>query len=190
MLLPSAAYLLCMTPFIQQNMEHTHWSWYLQATANALKIYTASTPFTMLYLLPIVLYMLICLKIFSKDLNVLTCLVKRCILITSFTHSVKYRQRNKWHILIRFHAITEVHTKHEMGNIRLQEIPSGNGSGHGTKKWYFESALELFKHGSSKKCHCTFIYRTSRKLLKPVKITETKCIFSLQTTTPPLVQKY
>jgi len=33
-------------------------------------------------------------------------------------------------------------TKHEMGNIRLQEMPSGNDNGRGTKKWYFESALE------------------------------------------------
>jgi hypothetical protein len=72
-----------------------------------------------------------------------------------------------------------------MGNVRLQEIPSGNDNGHGTKKWYFESALEIFEHASNKKCHCTFIYRKSQKLLKPVKITDTKCIFSLQITITP-----
>jgi len=33
-------------------------------------------------------------------------------------------------------------TKHETWNVRLQEMPSGNDSGHGTKKRYFESALE------------------------------------------------
>jgi hypothetical protein len=39
-----------------------------------------------------------------------------------------------------------------MGNVRLQEIPSGNYNGHGTKKWHFESALEIFEHASDKKC--------------------------------------
>ena len=158
-------------------MEHTHWSWYLQVTANDLKIYTAATIFIMLYLLPIVLYTLICLKIFSKELNVLIRLVNCCILITSLTRSVKYCQRNKWHILIQgskqcFHVITKVHIKHETGNVRLQEIPSGNDNGRGTKKQYFELALELFEYASEKKCHCTSIYRTRR-------------IFLLQNTTPP-----
>ena len=170
-------------------MQHTHWSWYLQATTNALKIYTASTTFIVLYLFSIVLYMLGCLKLFSKDLNVLTLLLNCCVLITTFTCSVKYHQRNKWHTHTPsqqcFHAITKVPTKHETGNVRLQDIPCGNDSGCGNKKWYFESALELFENASDKTCHCTFIYRTSQKLIKPMKITDTKYIFSLQTTTPP-----
>jgi hypothetical protein len=66
-----------------------------------------------------------------------------------------------------------------MGNVRLHETPSGNDSGRGTKKRYFELALEIFKHASDKKGHCTFSYRTSQKLLKSMKITDTKCIFSL-----------
>jgi hypothetical protein len=39
---------------------------------------------------------------------------------------------------------------------------------------YFESALEPFGDASDKKCHCTFIYRTSGILLKPMKITRSK----------------
>jgi len=51
----------------------------------------------MLYLFPIVLYMLICVKIFSKDLNVLTRLLNLCILITSQAVSNTARETNYTH---------------------------------------------------------------------------------------------
>lgn len=87
--------------------------------------------------------MLICLKTFSNDLNVLTRLFNRCVLIIS--HAVSNTARETNDMLLHREANNASMlspTKHEMGNVRLQEIPSGNDSGHGTKKRYFESALE------------------------------------------------
>ena len=64
-----------------------------------------------------------------------------------FTGSVNYRQRNKFDTYIQgsqqcFRAIMKFPIKHETGNVRLLEMPSGNYSGRGTKKRYFKSALE------------------------------------------------